>query len=214
MIEKDLKEKTQLYLEYTAPQIFKDRDEMIELLTKGNINLSDLTFIVFEDSDDAYVYTDGKCVPYEKAISKTDYLADENNSDQILFKFAFLDEGNEVASKTWDGSVYPRFIRTNVDLSNSKNKYRQENNFSPIEAFRIDLFNEDREDLIPKIVKVLYSTCSHQDADSYTSYATFGKTTYDLDIQRANKKFFKKLEKAYQKKTDSYFQVKKKASEG
>ena len=185
MIHEDLKAKTQIYLEYTAPQLFDNLDEMKDLISKGHVNLHDMTFITFRDSDDAYYYSDGVFTPYDKPISKLDYVSDPDQPQQeVVFKFAFYDSGYEKFSKIWDGTVYPRFVRTNVDLSNSKNKYRQDGNFSSIEKFLIDKFNEDREDLIPKIVKEIYTACSREDSESYTTEVSYGNTTYELDLYK------------------------------
>lgn len=205
MIDRDLRDKSHLFLEYTAPQVFKGKAEMEEWLKVHGGSLKDALYIVFEDTPDVMVYNQGELKPFTKMFNRNDYVADKEYDNKVEFKFSFLDNGREVASKVWDGTVYPRFIRTNVDLSNSRNKYRHDNIFAPIESYMMDQFIKEKTDLIPSIVKELCSACCYDEAEDYTDTVKYGKTTYDLDIHRVNRKRIRTLEALYRRKTSEYF---------
>lgn len=206
MINSDLKAKTEIYLRNTSPQVFKDADEMELWANKHRGEKFERPiYVVLMESDDVYVWDGDKMTPYEKNFNKADYVQDEENEQEYVLKFAFCDNGREVCSKCWNANVYPRFIRSNIDISNSKNKYNAEGVFMPVECFVIDEFISTQPDLIPALVKELCSVCSYDDASNYTTYADYGDTTYDLSIRRLNSKYIKSLENKYRKKTSEYF---------
>lgn len=202
MIKKDMKDKTQMFLEYTAPQILKDEEEMNAWLQKPYV-LNRPDYILLESTGDVYQIKDGELVQWTKPFNRNDYFVDKENQQESVLKLSFMDNGNEVVSIAWDASVYPKFIRSNVDISNSRNRYRNDGVFAPLEVAMIDIFNEKFEDLIPKIVNELHDTCSYEKAEDYTRKLTYGDKTYPLDIQAANRKFMKKLETEYWKKQNA-----------
>ena len=206
LINTDLKAKTEIYLRNTAPQVFKDEDEMKVWAEKHRGERFERpVYVVLSNADGTYVWDGEEMTPYEKNFNKADYVQDAENEQEYTLKFAFCDNGREVCSKCWDANVYPRFIRSNIDISNSKNKYNAEGVFMPVERFIINEFMESQPDLIPVLVKELCSVCSYDDASNYTTYADYGDTTYDLSIRRMNSKYIKNLENKYRKKTSEYF---------
>lgn len=207
MIDNDLKTKTDIYLRRTAPQVLEDKEEM-EAWTDRHRGeeIEHPIYIVLRDSDDTYVWDGKEAVPYEKNFNKADYVADPENNQEYTLKLAFCDNGREVCAKCWDASVYPRFIRTNIDLSNSKNKYKAEGVFMPVECFVIEEFIASQPDLIPAIVKELCSVCSYNDPSNYSTYADYGDgVTYDFNIRRLNRAYYKSWENKVAKKTSNYF---------
>lgn len=204
-IDKDMRDKTHMFLEYTAPQVVQTEDDVEPWVRKHGRDKYAPMYILVADTSKVYTHKDGVVIPYDKMFNHNDYVADKNYENKVLFKFAFLDNGREVASKVWDGSMYPRFIRTNVDLSNSRNKYRQDNIFAPIEAYMVDQFNKEKADLIPQIVKELCSVCSYDDVEEYTNTLKYGDKVYDLNIRKANRKYIRTLDNLYRKKTAEYF---------
>lgn len=201
MIDNDLKAKTHIYYENTAPQVFKDEQEMNWWADahRGE-SIDHPVFVIFEDSESCYIWDGNEMIPYNKQINRADYVSDKEHNNEYVLKFAFCDNGREVCSKVWDGSVYPRFIRTNIDLSNSKNKYRADGVFAPVEKAVIDLFNESQEDLIPILVREICQVCSYNDIDDYETSADYGydkdgnEVEYNLNIREQNYRFFKGLD--------------------
>jgi hypothetical protein len=97
---------------------------------------------------------------YDKRFNVSDYITTDEEIVPNDIKFSFLDDGNVIYSKVWDGNAYPRFIRNNIDLSNSKNRY--DSNVKPYESYLIKLLTKDREDLIPMIINEICDVCSSE----------------------------------------------------
>ena len=183
MIDNDLKEKTNIYNELTAPQVFNDKAEMEKWVKNQPFKLDVPSFVVLRNAEegkpDVFVWKGEVMVPYLKPFNKSAYVGDKNETPSVL-KFAFLDGGREIRSISWDGNSYPGFVRSNIDLSNSKNKYILPDNFSPYEAFIISKFNEGRGDLIPRIIRRIGYACSAENINYYTKLR-YGEKRYDLN---------------------------------
>ena len=203
LIKNDLRSKSALYYEYTAPQVFKNEVQMREWEwwnsrrhlsleeiaselgdnaiqeRKYSFTLEPCTYVILEDEDKTFFWNGSEMEPYNKYFDRNEYLPAtwrENRETPCTLKLAFLVNDNEICSTAWDGNNYPRFIRTNIDLSNSKNKYKTGDKFSPFEAAMVDIMNEQHTDLIPVIVREFCLTCSG-DVD-FTTNLPYGKTTY------------------------------------
>ena len=203
-IQNDLASKSRLFIEYTAPQIFKDEAQLNEWLwwnARKNLPLSEIakelgadenglesrynwdiqprSYVILEDEDKTYFWDGDKMELYTKYFNRNDYLPatlSSNYETPCVLKLAFLVNDVEICSTEWDGNVYPRFIRTNIDLSNSKNKYKTGDNFSPFEAAMVDIMNEKHDDLIPVIVREFCLTCS--DDEEYTTQVVVNGVKY------------------------------------
>lgn len=94
----------------------------------------------------------------------------------VMFTFSFIVDGVPIVTEAFDGSVYPRYVRNSVDITNSGKQY-------PMLA----LMNQGKEDLVPGIIREICSACSDFDRDrEYTrslDYGT-GKHSYRLDVFR------------------------------
>lgn len=183
MINEDLKAKSNIYNELTAPQVFKNSEEMNSWLCKHSGSLDVPSYILLREADgegnDVFVWNGEKCVPYTKPFNKNAYIGGGNEAPSIL-KFAFCVDGREIRSFSWDGNIYPGFVRSNIDLSNSKNKYVLPDSFSPYEAFIINKFNESQRDLIPQIIRRISWACSAEKINYYTKLR-YGNKRYDLN---------------------------------
>ena len=201
IIKEDLKRKSKIFLWNTAPSIFNTMEDMMEQQSRVPV----AGFVIIKDSEPVYVWDGKKLDPYDGYYNKSDYLKTESDGPCVL-KFAFYDNGKEVISRAWDGSIYPRFVRTNIDLSNSKNKYDGSGNiFAPFESALIKMMIDGQPDLIPQIVHELCTCCSHEDDADYTTKMTYGNKTYNLNINSEWNKYVGKLEAKYQRKTEKYF---------
>jgi hypothetical protein len=205
LIDKDLKEKSAIYLENAAPLSFETVEDMEDYVAKHPQTKNGVPeFAVITTTNEVFTVFDGEITPYEKHYDISDSTKNDSEIPCVL-KFAFLDNGREIISKTWDGNVYPRFVRTNIDLSNSKNKYRINGIFAPVESAILDKCIASQPDLIPQIVRQLCTVCSKEDVDEYDTTIDFGNKTYNLDIRKENHKLYRSLEAQYRKKTAEYF---------
>jgi hypothetical protein len=64
---------------------------------------------------------------------------------------------------------------------------------------------ENRQDLIPLIVREFCQACSFENADDYATTVKYGNKVYNLNIYQENRKYFNSLERAYKAKTNRYF---------
>lgn len=206
LIQKDLKDKTHLYYLYTAPKVFKNEEAMNAWLANGHDGVEPFNYIVFEESEKVYFYDGETVTPYEKYFNRNEFVA-SSTAEQLPceLELSFLDNDRKVCSTIWDGNVYPRFIRTNIDLSNSKNRYKQEGQFAPMEAAMITLLNTNRKDLIPIIVKEFCIACSYNNDYKYRNKLKYGNRIYYLNPEEEWDKYVKRIQKAVQGKTNSYF---------
>lgn len=208
LIKDDLAVKSRLYLWYTAPQVFESKEEMkkhIQMDKEGKISLKLKTpsYILTRNDEQVYLYNDGEVTPYNEYFNKSDYIKTSQGVDNTpyQFKFSFLEDGKEVMSEIWSDYGYPRFVRTNIDLSNSKNKYKTDASYMPFEAILIKIFNDSQMDIIPIIVREICSVCSYPERKKYVltnnGYAT-NPFQYNFD-------YIKKWEEACKGKTNKYF---------
>lgn len=206
VINNDLKEKSNIYLWYTAPQIFANKAEMDKWVENPTFALENPAFIVLNDTEEVFVWDGAVVTPYSKSFNVADYVTNGKNEEtSSIFKFAFLDEGKEIRSISWDGNVYPRFVRSNIDLSNSKNKYKAEGVYAPMEEFLMDKFIASMDDVIPVIVKKICSACSRNDVSKYDRFDYYGDLKYDMNIQGQIREYYRRYEFDCKKKTDAYF---------
>jgi hypothetical protein len=214
MIHDDLAYKSRMYLWYSAPQTFQNEAEFEKWIAAQPFSIKVPSFVVMRENENVYVWDgengqpymlDGKpCEPFEARFNRNDYF--ENDDEQpVKLKLSFLDNGREVCSTEWSANIYPKFVRNNIDLSNSKNKYKNPEQFSIIEATLIDIMIANRQDLIPLIVREICQACSFENADDYATTLKYGNKTYNLNIYKENSKYFRSLENAYRAKTNRYF---------
>lgn len=193
-IHKDLSEKTKIYLAMTSPQVFNNRAEMEKWVKEQPFKLDVPSYAILRDEDATFIWNGNEMTPYNKQFNRWDYVG-ENKDVVSVLKLAFLDNGEEVRSVTWDGNIYPRFIRTNIDISNSKNKYETEGNFSPYEAAIVSQFIEEREDVIPYIMRTLTLACVGRENRKYYSKVRYGNKEYDYDLKGYNERLFLSMKK-------------------
>lgn len=205
LIDRELKSKTHLYEKMTAPMVFKNEEEAKNWLAVHPYSLEVPSYVVMSENENNYVWNGEALEPYQKNFNKSDYIVSSEPEYPCVLKFAFIDNGRTVASKVWDGNVYPRFVRTNIDLSSTKNKYRAEGIYAPVEQALIEIFNKEHKDIIYDIVHELCTCCSKESSSEYTTKVDYGKKTYDLDVRSAYYKTIRNLEKKYSQKTSEYF---------
>lgn len=172
---------------------------------------------------------------YGNEYPTEEFTKDRPEPWEYTFMLTMTDNKNDdkhvVYSKIWDGSGYPAIVRNNVDLTNSTLKFvkkdgevlvfdaetyfeEYKDSLSP-EAYVKKCMMGDKENLLPIISKTICETCSpynnspYTKLSDYTTKVTYGNgknsKTYDLNINRANDKYFQAWGKSLEEKTKAYF---------
>lgn len=162
------------------------------------------------------------------------YEPDEEFSTKTIepwdstFKFAIYDNGKEVISRIWDGSVYPRAVRDNVDLANKYVKittkdgrtysYDKEEYFEKnkdrltIEMNILRSMIIDRPNVLSLITREICRMCSpredgYQKLGEYTCEVEYGDKTYKTIMSEINRDVEDGWRKALSNKTKEYFKT-------
>lgn len=207
LIKADLESKSRIYEWYCAPQVFSNAEEMNRWVENPTFELQVPTQVILNDTKENFIWDGTKMVPYNGIQNVTEFVHGGTSEEPCVLKFAFLDNGREVISRVWDGNVYPRFVRTNIDLSNSKNRYDVEGVFAPIEAGLIYSMIRGKSDLIPQIVHMLCVTCSFENDSDYVTSETYGDKTYRFNLRDEWLRLVNNAESKCHDKTVEYFKT-------
>lgn len=211
MIDRDLKMKTQTYLEYYAPRIFNTEDEMYAYFANPNnhYNMSIGESILIKDPNAPNYFWGDNNAPKqcEGRFEDKELTQPILDNEVITYKFGFYDNGKEVCSTVWDG-YYPKMVRNSIDLSNKK--FLVEANMANKNIYQVGFEDfikykmfEDKTDLIYNIIKEICKVCC-KDNDWYTTEDTYksGKkkvkyTNPKLDKDTVDKELTKYFSKFY-----------------
>lgn len=176
MIDKDLKEKTQVYLEMYAPRVFQSKEEMDAYFEKEE-NRKGMMLgegIVIKGDETNYFWGGEKGVlPAQFKFDDGEFSNELTKDDIVQYKFSFYDNGwnmdehKEICSVVWDG-IYPKFVRNQIDLSNKKYRYDDDTSRLSWEQYILYKMCEGKTDLVWRIIKEICFTCSSQDDKWYT----------------------------------------------
>lgn len=181
MIDRDLKDKTQVYMEIMAPSVFNTVDEM-EQFFANPCNHKDMRsghgIVVKSNLEHDYAWKEvrdenGEVVggfpsPLSFKFDDGEMTKTLSDEDYVEYKLSFLDNGREVCSTVWTG-VYPKYIRNSIDLSNKRGKFEK----MDVSSLGFDMYLvyrvfSGRYDLVYKIIKDIQVTCSNLDNSWYT----------------------------------------------
>lgn len=172
-IDNDLKDKTQAYLEYYAPQIFNSMEEMNEFVSnpenKDRLRTG-LGLVVRGNDKTDYAYTQ------EGTIKELGYKFDDgeltlplDENGKTTYRFAFKVDGREACVMEWDG-WYPKFVRdkNRIDLSNKRGKYEGEDvSRLSFEQYLLYKMVEGKSDLVYGLIKTLCQACSSHNGQEF-----------------------------------------------
>ena len=172
-IDKDLRDKTQAYLEMYAPKTFDTADEMRAFAANPE-NVDKFSYgeglVVRGNALTDYVYV-GNGVVKELGYKFDDGEITENpvQSNKTEYKFAFKIDGKEVTAISWTG-YYPKFVCDKIDLSNKRGKYDAEDvDRLSFEQYLLYKMVEGKSDLILGLIKNICYACSFANSNDYTT---------------------------------------------
>lgn len=180
MIKDDLKSKSRIYTAITMGKSTK----LTGFYNGEKLSNSDAA-LVFQDDVRGEVTLSNGIV-----LNKTyiDYDVEEEVDDSpFTLKFSYLFDDKAVYEEVWDGTVYPKYVRNCIDLSNSNASYK---NVDPMRmTFSQQMtksLNSGRPDLIYNIIKLFCDTLSN-DVDDDGNSIDKGYTT---SVKYGNKKYY------------------------
>mgnify|MGYP001685269029 FL=1 len=180
MIKDDLKSKSRIYTAITMGKSTK----LTGFYNGEKLSNSDAA-LVFQDDVRGEVALSNGIV-----LNKTyiDYDVEEEVDDSpFTLKFSYLFDDKAVYEEVWDGTVYPKYVRNCIDLSNSNASYK---NVDPMRmTFSQQMtksLNSGRPDLIYNIIKLFCDTLSN-DVDDDGNSIDKGYTT---SVKYGNKKYY------------------------
>lgn len=183
MINRDLKDKTQVYLSHMAPMVFNTEEEMLKYFeNEDNCNRMHLgEGIVVKNKTHNYAWNGSRPTVLKESFDKGEYSQPLTDADWQTYKFAFYDNGREVCSTVWEG-CYPKAVRNSIDLSNKNNRFDKDSSF---ESYTLSKMVEGKSDIIYPIIKAICLTCSIPSSEKWHTTTLEYKnedgsvTTYD-----------------------------------
>lgn len=180
MIKDDLKSKSRIYTAITMGKSTK----LTGFYNGEKLSNHDAA-LVFQDDVRGEVTLSNGIV-----LNKTyiDYDVEEEVDDSpFTLKFSYLFDDKAVYEEVWDGTVYPKYVRNCIDLSNSNASYK---NVDPMRMTfsqqMTKILNSGRPDLIYNIIKLFCDTLSN-DVDDDGNSIDKGYTT---SVKYGNKKYY------------------------
>ena len=191
LIDRDLKDKTQTYLEMYAPKNFASEKEMNDYLAdeanKGRVSPGE-GLVVRGNAKTDYFY--GKNGPVALGYKFDDGELTENavETNKTTYKFAFKVDGREVCVMEWDG-YYPKFVRDKIDLSNKRGKFDGDDvTRLSFEQYLLYKMVQGKSDLVYGLIMDICQDCSFPENKSYSV-----TTDAILDgwVERSNKNLWR-----------------------
>lgn len=164
IIDKDLKDKTQTYLEIYAPRTFSSEAEMNAYIS-DDYNFSRMTIgeglVVRGNSETDYVLCPDKTAkPLGYKFDDGELTNNNPEDNKATYKFAFKVDGREACAVEWDG-YYPKFVRDKIDLSNKRGKFDGEDtDHLTFEQYLLNAMVKGKSDLVYGLIKNICYACS------------------------------------------------------
>lgn len=147
----------------------------------------------FEDAILAYSpYVDGMVTlsngtVLNKSFVEDEIVEEEKDNTPFIFKFSYLFDDKVVYEEIWDGSVYPKYVRNSVDLSNSSASYKYADPMRMTFSQQMTKnLTEGRVDLIYTIIKMFCNTLSNDVDEEGNSL----EKEYTPDMEYGDKKYY------------------------
>lgn len=179
MIKADLVSKSRVYTGITMTK----RSKLTGFYEGEELSYSDRGLICSDKYEGEIELSNG--VVLNKTYIEND-MTEDVDDEPFVFKFSYLFDDKLVCEEIWDGTVYPKYIRNSVDLSNSNSSYKYTDPMRMTFSQQMTKhLNEGRIDLIYTIIRMFCDTLSNnvdEDGNStekeYTSEMEYGDKTY------------------------------------
>jgi len=185
MIQDDLLSKSRIFMWYT-------REEPIKMTgfikNYENCNESDVILLTSDNYGGKVQLSDGTIVD-KQYFSYPEGMEDSYSDNEklpewdVTFKFQMLVDEKPVYERIWDGTVYPKYVRNGVDLTNSDVLYKDKEPSSLHFSFAIIRhMTLGKIDLVYHIIKQICEVMSYkrEDSNKYIKRMKYGNKNYLL----------------------------------
>lgn len=184
LIKRDLESKSRVYTGVTM----NNRSKMTGFYNGGKLEYED-AIRVYSDNFEGEVELSNGVVLNKTYIDYSN--VDEEDKNPFVFKFAYLFDDNVIYEEVWDGSVYPKYVRNSVDLSNSNASYI---NVDPMRMMfsqqMCKHLTEGRVDLIYHIIKTFCNVLSNDVDENGNSIDKEYTTEFDYSDKDTKKSYY------------------------
>ena len=216
MIQKDLVEKSRVYMWYTDKSPIK----MTGFCNDEDLSYEDVAFLT-NGREEEGTLTNGKHIKktffdyFAVATNQMEYTDERPADGEVTFKFVFLMDDKVLYEQQWDANTYPKYVRNSVDLSNSNAIYRNKDVASLSFSLAIIYhMTNGKIDLLYGMIKKICDTLSNSYSSEYDYTKSEVYKTKDNDgnvvdtktyyYSTYNKEFVNGWRKATMKKTVDY----------
>lgn len=180
MIKDDLVSKSRIYTGITA----NNRSKLTGFYSGDDLTMDDWCLICSSSIDGNIPLSNGVVV--NKSFVDFNNTEEEETNEPFEFKFSYLYDDKVMYEEVWDGTVYPRYIRNSVDLSNSNASYKYADPMRMSFVQQMTKYlTEGRGDLIYAIIKKFCNTLSDNIDENgvtsekdYTYVLNYGSRTF------------------------------------
>ena len=165
LIKGDLASKSRVYTAVTMNK----RSKLTGFYKGEELSLDDAILAYGDNYEGEVELSNG--VVLNKTYIDYEVVEEEIDNTPFIFKFSYLFDDKVVYEEIWDGSVYPKYVRNSVDLSNSNASYKYTDPMRMSFSQQITKhLTEGRIDLIYTIIKMLCGALSNdvdENGDAY-----------------------------------------------
>lgn len=208
-IQNDLVSKSRVYMWCTRNEPIKLTGFVNDLADYAEID----QFIITNSKYDGNIQlSDGTTVEKEHIMYELDENRENADAANVVepfdstFKFQMLIDGNVVYERIWDGTVYPKYVRNSVDLTNNTSYYSRsqdkEQQLSVFALYLMQHMQSGKTDLVKVIVNEIVRCTTYENSDEYDSCVDYGDRTYCLNLH--NRQYEAAARKATKQKTIAY----------
>lgn len=207
MIKDDLVSKSRVFMWYTREEPIKMTGFLCNM---ENCESSDVSLLTLPEYNGEVQLSDGTVVN-KTYFSYPEGMEDSYSDNELLpeydvtFKFQMLVDEKPVYERIWDGTVYPKYVRNGVDLTNSDSLYKDKDPSSLHFSFAIIRhMTYGKIDLVYHIIKQICEVMSYkfEDSNKYTKKVAYGDRKYAYSTY--NRDYVDKARQVTAEKTRQY----------
>lgn len=181
LIKEDLKSKSRVYTGITL----NNRSKLTGFCDGEELCFSD-AILAYSDGIEGKVELSNGTI-LDKSYVDYEVTEEEEDNTPFEFKFSYLFDDKVVYEEVWDGTIYPKYVRNSVDLSNSNASYKYSDPMRMTFSQQMTKhLTEGRVDLIYTIIKMFCNALSNDVDENGNSV----EHEFTSDMEYGEKKYY------------------------